>query len=121
MKLFDKLTEYEYELAKQNAISDRIETLKSQQDEFNLFNKTLNRSLANINDVLIRSQEYVSSIAGSSRDDIKNLYEESSNKLNLVYFLFIFCSYFYIILISTFFLIDKRTNTNKTTQNRFSY
>jgi hypothetical protein len=84
MKLFDKLTEYEYHLAKQNALSDRIETLRSQQDEFNLFNKSLNKNLANINDLLARSKEYVSSGPGSNRDDIKNVYEESNNKINSV-------------------------------------
>ncbi len=112
------MTEYEYDLAKQNALSDRIETLKSQQDEFNLFNKSLNRNLVSINDILIRSQEYISSGAGSGRDDIKNLYEESNNKLNSVSSKikqFADDLFDYLICLISIFKIDKRTNTNKTT------
>jgi hypothetical protein len=82
-----KLSEFEFDLAKQSALSDRSETLKAQQLEFNEYIKTVNKSLPSINDVLTRTKDFCSNEVNRDlklREEIVNYYSETSTKLDMV-------------------------------------
>ena len=82
LKLIERLNEFEYELAKQNVMSDKLDALKLQKEEFNGLNKAFSRILPSMNELMARAQEIIS--ADSSNNQIKSLYEECNSKLNLV-------------------------------------
>lgn len=69
------LFEFEYQLAKQNALSDQIETLAIQQSEYDAFRKQFNMKLPFLNDILAKCNEFCSidsNRSAATRHDLFN-------------------------------------------------
>lgn len=78
------LAEFEFHIATQNALSDRLETLVKQQADFQTFTKSFFMNLPFIKDVLKRTNDYCSNELNRNKEDLVINLNEASLKLKLV-------------------------------------
>lgn len=78
------MAEFEFHIATQNALSDRLETLVKQQADFQTFTKSFFMNLPFIKDVLKRTNDYCSNELNRNKEDLVINLNEASLKLKLV-------------------------------------
>ncbi len=79
------LIEFEFYLAKQNALSDQVETLSKQQNDFEQFKKSFNMKLPFINDIINKTNEYCEKTTKQLvREDLTNKVNDANLKFKQV-------------------------------------
>ena len=77
------LADFEYQLAKQNALSDQIDTLTEQKSEFEAFKKQFNMRLPFLNDVLSKCNEFCTSDAPKSAAVRQDIFNSTTNAYSI--------------------------------------
>ncbi len=72
-------------MAKQNALSDQVETLSKQQNDFEQFKKSFNMKLPFINDIINKTNEYCEKTTKQLvREDLTNKVNDANLKFKQV-------------------------------------
>ncbi len=87
--ILKKISDFEYDLAKQSPLSDSIKTLNSQYENFNQFIKDITKILPSFHSVLDKSKMFSSSPSQTdketkSKEEIGNYCNEAKSKLDFV-------------------------------------
>jgi hypothetical protein len=85
--VYGTLYELEFDLAKQNPLSDRIHELRQQESEFASLRQSVSQKTGAINQCLLKCNEFCSAEENKSvklHDDLIKFEHECANKLKLV-------------------------------------
>lgn len=86
-QVIEMMTNFEYELAKQNGLSDNLDTLRAQNNEFTLFIREVSKNMPQLNDVLAKCREFCANDLNKSnkhRELIANYLNDANVKLEIV-------------------------------------
>jgi hypothetical protein len=85
--LSERLGEFEFELAKQNPFSDRLETLRAQENEFSALARTHSQFMPLFSQTLEKCKLFLSNEENKTVklcEDLARFENQCSNKLNMV-------------------------------------